>query len=71
MRPGRCPVYVDRVSSAGDQDYRDLARSLLGLLEVARHTLSEEAPSELIGRVTGHLGCGLSDVVAVHERFPI
>jgi hypothetical protein len=71
MRPGRCPVYVGRVSSAGDQDYRDLARSLLGLLEVARQTLSEETPSELVARVTGHLGCELPDVVAVHERFPI
>ena len=60
------------MSSADSQDYRDLARSLLGLLELARRTLSdEEAPSELVGRVTGHLGCELSDIVAVHERFPI
>ena len=60
------------MSSADSQDYRDLARSLLGLLELARRTLGdEEAPSELVGRVTGHLGCGLPDVVAVHERFPI
>jgi hypothetical protein len=65
-------VYVDCVSSADSQDYRDLARSLLELLDVARRTLSdEEVPSELVSRVTGHLGCGLSDVVAVHERFPI
>jgi hypothetical protein len=63
------PVYVDCVSSADSQDYRDLARGLLGLLEVARRTLGdEEVPSELVARVTGHLGCGLSDVVAVHER---
>ena len=60
------------MSSAGRQDYRDLARSLLGLLEVARRTLGdEEVPSELVARVTGHLGAGLWDVVAVHERFPI
>jgi len=60
------------VPSANGQDYRDLARALLGLLEVARRTLSdEEVPSELVGRVTGHLGCGLTEVVAVHERFPI
>ncbi len=72
MRPGGCPVYVDRVSSADGQDYRDLARGLVGLLEVARRALSdEEAPSELVARVTGHLGCELSDVVAVHERFQI
>jgi hypothetical protein len=60
------------VCSDDTQDYRDLARGLLGLLEVARHTLSlEERPTELAARVTDHLGCGLSDVVAVHERFPI
>jgi hypothetical protein len=60
------------VSSADSQDYRDLARSLAGLLEVANRTLSgEEAPSELVGRVTGHLGCDLPGIVAVRERFPI
>src|SRR6516164_8829086 len=72
MRSPYCPVYVDRVSSADSQDYRDLARGLLGLLDVARRTLSEEeAPSELVARVTGHLGCELPQVVAVHERFQI
>jgi hypothetical protein len=72
MRPAPCPVYVDGVTSDDRQDYRGLARSLAGLLDVARRTLSdEEAPSELAARVTGHLGCGLPDVVAVHERFPI
>ena len=60
------------MSSPDGQDYRDLARALLGLLEVARRTLSEEeAPSELVARVTGHLGCELPEVVAVHERFDI
>jgi hypothetical protein len=60
------------VSAADGQDYRGLARSLIGLLEVARRTLADEdAPSEIAARVTGHLGCGLPDVVAVHERFPI
>jgi hypothetical protein len=60
------------VASGNGQDYRDLARALAGLLEVARRTLGdEEVPSELVGSVTGHLGCGLSEVVAVHERFPI
>ena len=70
LNPG--PVYVEGVSSADGQDYRDLARSLVGLFEVARRTLSdEEEPSELVARVTGHLGRGLSEVVAVHERFEI
>jgi hypothetical protein len=69
---GMAPIYVGRVPSAAGQDYRDLARSLLGLLEVARRTLvDEEAPSELVARVTSHLGCELSGVVAVHERFAI
>jgi hypothetical protein len=64
--------YVDCVPSADGEDYRDLARSLVGLLEAARRTLSdEEAPSELVSRVTGHLGCELPEIVAVHERFPI
>ena len=70
LRP--VPVYRDGVPSANGQDYGDLARSLVRLLEVARRTLSdEEVPSELVGRVTGHLGCALSGVVAVHDRFPI
>ena len=30
------------MSSADGQDYRDLARSLLGLLEVARRTLTDQ-----------------------------
>jgi hypothetical protein len=60
------------VSSADGRDYRDLARGLVGLLEVARRTLTdEEVPSELVTRVTRHLGCELPDVVAVHERFQI
>jgi hypothetical protein len=60
------------VSSADGQDYRDLARSLVGLFDVARHVLGDEQePSELAARVTGHLGRELSEVVAVHERFQI
>jgi hypothetical protein len=69
---GMLPVYVDGVSSPDSQDYRDLARNLVRLLEIARRTLvDEDVLSELAARVTGHLGCGLSDVVAVHERFRI
>ena len=60
------------MSSPDGQDYKDLARALVGLLEVAHRTLSEEeAPSELVARVTGHLGCDLPEVIAVHERFDI
>jgi hypothetical protein len=59
-------------SPDGQQDYRELARGLVRLLEIAHRTLSdEETPSELAGYVTGHLGCELSDVVAVRERFEI
>jgi len=72
MRLCHRAVYVERVSSADGQDYRDLARSLVKLLDVARRTLSdEEEPPELAARVTSHLGCELSEVVAVHERFQI
>jgi len=42
------------------------------LLELAAQTLSEEAgPSGLALRVTEHLGCELTEVVLVSERFPI
>jgi hypothetical protein len=41
------------------------------LLELAAQTLSAEAgPSGLALRVTGHLGCELTDVVLVSQRFP-
>jgi ATPase family associated with various cellular activities (AAA) len=61
------------VSSGADEDYRDLARGLLRLVQAARRTFGdeEELPSELAARVTDHLGCKLSDIVAVTERFPI
>jgi SpoVK/Ycf46/Vps4 family AAA+-type ATPase len=49
-----------------------LARSLRLLLEIGVRTLAEDSvPSELARRVTGHLGCELSAVVSVAERFPI
>jgi hypothetical protein len=42
------------------------------LLEVAAQTLGAEAgPSGLALRVTGHLGCELTEVVLVSARFPI
>ncbi len=42
------------------------------LVEAAARTLADDAePSELVLRVTGHLGCDLSEVVPVTERFPI
>jgi len=41
------------------------------LLELAAQTLSAEAgPSGLALQVTGHLGCELTEVVLVSERFP-
>jgi DNA polymerase III delta prime subunit len=41
------------------------------LIELAAQTLGEEAgPSGLALRVTGHLGCQLTEVVLVSERFP-
>ncbi|HEV2451130.1 MAG TPA: ATP-binding protein [Streptosporangiaceae bacterium] len=53
------------------EDLRGLARGLRQVLELAAWTLSAEAgPSGLARRVTGHLGCELTEVVLVSERFP-
>jgi ATPase family associated with various cellular activities (AAA) len=52
-------------------DLRALARSLRLLTEIGVKSLMEDSgPSELALRVTAHLGCELSDVVPVTERFP-
>jgi hypothetical protein len=67
---------VDRVSTANppppdSADLRGLARSLRELFEIGVRTLAEdEEPSELALRVTGHLGCELTEIVLVTERFP-
>src|SRR6266700_3199317 len=54
------------------EDLRGLARGMRHLLELAAQTLSAEAgPSGLALRVTGHLGCELTEVVLVSARFPI
>jgi hypothetical protein len=53
------------------EDLRGLARGLRLLLEIGARTLTEdEGPSELALRVAGHLGCELTAVVPVTERFP-
>jgi ATPase family associated with various cellular activities (AAA) len=53
-------------------DLRGLARGLRELVDLAARTLRDEAgPSELGQRVIDHLGCELSEVVPVTERFPI
>ena len=53
------------------EDLRGLARGLRQLFEIGARTLLEDAgPSELALRVTGHLGCELTAIVAVTERFP-
>jgi len=53
------------------EDLRGLARGLRLLVEIGAMALTEDAgPSELALRVTGHLGCELSAVVPVTERFP-
>jgi hypothetical protein len=68
---------VDRVSTPDPplppdpEDLRGLARGLRLLIELGARTLAEDAgPSELALRVTGHLGCALTAVVPVTERFP-
>jgi hypothetical protein len=53
------------------EDLRGLARNLRLLFELGVRTLLEDAgPSELARRVTAHLGCELTAVVPVAERFP-
>ena len=53
------------------RDLRGLARGLRELFELAARTLTDEAaPSALALRVTEHLGCELTAVVPVAERFP-
>ena len=52
-------------------DLRGLAHSLRQLFEIAASTLGDDAePSELARRVTSHLGCELTAIVPVTERFP-
>ena len=65
-------VSIPDVPPAPDpQDLRALARGLRQLFEVATRTLTEDTgPSELARQVTGHLGCDLTAVVPVTERFP-
>jgi len=54
------------------EDLRGLARGLRELFETASRTLADDAaPNELVRRVTSHLGCELSEVVPVTERFEI
>jgi ATPase family associated with various cellular activities (AAA) len=76
---GRPSSIVDPVSTPSppgrpapdSDDLRGLARGLRQLLKLAAETLGEEAgPSALALRVTGHLGCQLTEVVLVSERFP-
>jgi len=66
---------VDRVSTPNlppdPADLRALAGSLRLLFELGVRTLTEDAgPSELARRVTAHLGCELTAIVPVAERFP-
>jgi ATPase family associated with various cellular activities (AAA) len=54
------------------EDLRGLARGISRLFEIGARTLVEDAgPSELALKVTGHLGCELTAVVSVAERFPL
>ena len=76
--PTATPGIVDRVSTPDPlrpppdlEDLRGLARGLRLLVEIGARTLAEDAgPSELALRVTAHLGCELTAVVPVTERFP-
>jgi len=61
----------DNSSAPAAADLRALAQGLRLLVEIGAATLTQDAgPSELALRVTGHLGCELTAVVPVTERFP-
>src|SRR5580704_7504222 len=67
---------VDRVTNpdpplpADPEDLRGLARGLRLLVELGARALAEDAGSSPLAlRVTGHLGCALTAVVQVTERF--
>ena len=65
---------MDRVSTADPvpdrEDLRSLARGLRQLVEIGARSLAEDTgPSELALRVTTHLGCELTAIVPVSERF--
>ncbi|PZG41199.1 ATPase [Spongiactinospora gelatinilytica] len=52
-------------------DARHLARELRDLLSSANQRLREERPdAPVVSRVTGHLGCPLTEVISVSETFP-
>jgi hypothetical protein len=54
------------------EDLRGLARGLRQVVEIAARTLADDVgPNDLVSRVTGHLGCDLSAIVPVTERFQI
>jgi hypothetical protein len=54
------------------EDMRALARSMRQLFDAAARIVADDAgANELVLRVTGHLGCDLSEVVPVTERFPV
>ena len=66
---------MDRVSTPDPppdtEDLRGLARSLRLLFEFGTQALLEDSePSELALRICGHLGCELTAIVLVTERFP-
>jgi hypothetical protein len=52
------------------QSARLLARSLNHLIDLADRLGGSHQGTELVGRVTGHLGCGLADLSPVSETFP-
>ncbi len=53
------------------EDLRGLARSLRLLFEAGTQALLEDSePSEVALRISGHLGCELTAIVLVAERFP-
>ena len=51
------------------QDARRLAGALISLIDGARHRVNPGGPSEVVKRITDHVGCALADMPNVSTRF--
>src|SRR5690606_35018854 len=62
---------IELTAGIDPADARALARALRRVYEaVSQRIDAENAASPLVERVTGHIGCPLTDVVTVEEQYP-
>jgi hypothetical protein len=62
---------VDEVTEndISSTDAHELASSLVGLIQAARHRVTADGESELVKRITDHIGCPLRDMPNVATKF--